>query len=695
MKAVETNLLKFLQGTKQFIIPIYQRKYSWTINQCRQLWSDILRAADDEKIKGHFVGSIVYIERGLYQISSVPQLLVIDGQQRMTTLTLFLCALGKAIEESGQVFEITRKKIMNYYLVNNDEEGDMFHKLILTQSDKETLISLISDKKLPDEYSQRVYENYNFFLENIKNSGINLNKLYQGVSKLIVVDISLDRDNDNPQLIFESLNSTGLDLSQADLIRNFVLMKLEPKEQTELYTEYWYPMERSFGNQNDPALFDRFMRDYLTVKTGKIPNIQQVYSSFKEYVFQSNELTVQQIVEDIYRFSKHFVKLAFQTEKDKEINQVLVDISTLKVDVSYPFLLEVYDDYENKKMSKSDFISILKLVEAYVFRRAICGVPTNSLNKTFATINKEVDKANYLESVFAAFLLKDSYKRLPTDEEFVRELIIKDVYNFRNRNYLLRKLENFNRKEIVDIETYTIEHIMPQNKNLSSEWRQDLGTNWEEVQKTYLHTLGNLTLTRYNSELSDRPFKEKRDMEGGFADSPLRLNKGLGKLEVWNEEEITKRARSLADQALQVWQYPQLSEDVLSKFSKKDSENDTVTYTLADHPELQGEMLAIFEELSKRVRNLDSSVRMEFKKLYIAFKTTTNFVDIVPQKSKLRLSLNMAFDEIQDPKGICKDVSNVGRWGNGDVEIGVSSADEIDYAMFLIKQSFEKHRDEE
>ncbi len=695
MKASETNFLKFLQGTKQFIIPIYQRKYSWTIQQCRQLWNDVVRAATEDQIKGHFVGSIVYIEKGLYQISSVPQLLVIDGQQRMTTLTLFLLALGKAIEESGQSFDMTKKKIMNYYLVNNDEEGELYNKLILTQSDKDTLISLIADKKIPEEYSQRVYENYTFFLEQIKKSEIDLNKLYQGIAKLIVVDISLDRDHDNPQLIFESLNSTGLDLSQADLIRNFVLMKLEPKEQAELYKEYWHPMEKSFGNLNDAALFDRFMRDYLTVKTGRIPNIQQVYLSFKEYVFQSNDLTVQQIVEDIYRFSKHFVKLAFQTEKDKDINQVLVDINTLKVDVSYPFLLEVYDDYENQKISKSDFISILKLVEAYVFRRAICGVPTNSLNKTFATISKEVNKAEYLESVFAAFLLKDSYKRLPSDEEFVRELIIKDVYNFRNRNYLLRKLENFNRKEIVDIEAYTIEHIMPQNKNLSPEWRQDLGANWEEVQKTYLHTLGNLTLTRYNSELSDRPFKEKRDMEGGFADSPLRLNKGLGKLEAWNEDEITKRARTLADLALQVWQYPQLSEDVLSKYSKKYSDNETVTYTLADHQELQGEMLVLFEKLSKRICNLDSSVRMEFKKLYIAFKTTTNFVDIVPQKSRLRLSLNMAFDEIQDPRGICKDVSNVGRWGNGDVEIGISSEDEIDYAMFLIKQSFEKHRDEE
>ncbi|MGG0936984.1 DUF262 and DUF1524 domain-containing protein [Brevibacillus centrosporus] len=695
MKAVETNLLKFLQGTKQFIIPIYQRKYSWTINQCRQLWNDIVRSAENENVRGHFVGSIVYIERGLYVTSSVPQLLVIDGQQRMTTLTLFLLALGKAIEESDQPCDMTKKKIMNYYLVNNDEDDELYHKLILTKSDKDTLISLISDKKLPNEYSQRVYENFMFFLEVIKKSEIDLNKLYQGIAKLIVVDISLDRDHDNPQLIFESLNSTGLDLSQADLIRNFVLMKLEPKEQTDLYTEYWYPMERSFGNLNDSALFDRFMRDYLTVKTGKIPNILDVYAVFKDYVYHHSEQTVKDIIEDIYRFSKHFVKLAFQTEKDKSINQVLVDINTLKVDVSYPFLLEVYDDYEHQKLSKEDFIAILKLVEAYVFRRAICGVATNSLNKTFATIIKEINKESYLESTTAALLLKESHRRFPKNEEFVQEMVIKDVYNFRNRNYLLRKLENFNRKEIVDIESYTIEHIMPQNQNLSSEWRQDLGANWEEVHRTYLHTLGNLTLTRYNSELSDRPFKEKRDLEGGFADSPLRLNKGLGKLDVWNEDEISKRARLLVDQALQVWEYPQLSDDVLSEYRNKGSESESVTYTLDDHPNLQGAMLTLFEELSKRICNLDSSVRMEFKKLYVAFKSTTNFVDIVPQNSKLRLSLNMAFHEINDPQGICKDVSNLGRWGNGDVEIGVSSADEIDYAMFLIKQSFEKHQDDD
>jgi uncharacterized protein with ParB-like and HNH nuclease domain/predicted transport protein len=696
MKASETNFLKFLQGTKQFIIPIYQRKYSWTIQQCRQLWNDIVRAAEDEEVQGHFVGSIVYIEKGLYQISAVPQLLVIDGQQRLTTLSLLLMALARAIEESGKPHEITKKKIMNYYLVNNEEEDDLYYKLLLTKSDKDTYIQLLADKELSDDYSQRIVDNYDFFANAIRKSGIDLNKLYRGISKLIIVDIALDRDHDNPQLIFESLNSTGLDLSQADLIRNYVLMQLEPKEQNELYMDYWYPMEKGFGDLNDTALFDRFMRDYLTVKTGRIPNINRVYSSFKEYVQSQKGRHIKEIVADIYRFSQYFVKLAFQKEKDKEINEVLADINTLKVDVSYPFLLELYDDYENGKLSKGDFIAILKLVESYVFRRAICGVPTNSLNKTFANLSREIDKENYLESVRAAFLLKEGYRRFPNDEEFVRELVIKDVYNFRNRNYLLRKLENHNRKEIIDIESYTIEHIMPQNKNLSPEWRKDLGENWEEIHKTYLHTLGNLTLTRYNSELSDRPFREKRDMEGGFADSPLRLNRGLAKVEVWNKEEIEKRAQSLAKLALEIWEYPQLPEAVLEKYKRSPEDNQGAVYTLADHTEnLQGDLLNLFEHLRKRILNLDSSVREEAKKLYIAYKTATNFVDIIPRKTKLQLSLNIPFDEIHDPRGVCRDVTHLGRWGNGDVEVTLSSLDEIDYVMSLIRQAFEKHRDEE
>lgn len=688
MKATETNCLKFLKEPKQFVIPIYQRTYSWTLKQCQQLWHDIVRAAEDKTVSGHFIGSVVYIERGLYQVTSVPQLLVIDGQQRLTTLSILLAALGKVIEESGERLEISRKKIENYYLFNNEEEGDTRYKLMLTQSDKETFIRLTEERELPSASSWRIVENYQYFENQIRKQEIDLNSLYQGISKLIIVDVALDRDHDNPQLIFESLNSTGLDLSQADLIRNYVLMGLEPKEQEEIYKNYWYPMEQSFGKAGSNDLFDRFMRDYLTVKSrGAIPNIRDVYSSFKSYVQKQRDTSIKDIVADIYHYFKYFVRLAFAQETDPEIKQALVDINTLKVDVAYPFLLEVYEDYTQKLLTQEEFISILRLVESYVFRRAICGLPTNSMNKTFATLSREINRDNYLESLQVAFIRKDAYKRFPNDEEFRREFVVKDIYNFRSRSYLLRKLENYDRlKELVNVEYYTIEHILPQNPKLSKAWQVELGENWKELQAKYLHTIGNLTLTGYNSEYGDRSFLEKRDMKDGFTDSPLRLNRMLAKLEFWNEIEIKNRAEDLANIALKVWSFPsvRLEDESFNNQAPRSNYMDC----------LQGEIKELFEAISKRILNLDASVREEFKKFYIAYKTITNFVDITPQRSRLLLFLNLEFKEVNDPGGLCRDVTNVGHHGNGDVEVSFSSLSQLDDVMFLVRQAFNKHNEE-
>lgn len=695
MKATETKFLDFLKGPKQFIIPIYQRTYSWTLKQCGQLWGDIVKAATDEAISGHFVGSVVYIERGLYQISSVPQLLVIDGQQRLTTLSLLLSALAKSLRSREIDGEISHRKINNYFLFNNDEDGELRHKLLLTQGDKATLIRLLEDKDLPEPHSRRVAENYRFFEDKIAEMKIEPATLYQGLAKLIIVDIALNREHDNPQLIFESLNSTGLELSQADLIRNYVLMGLEPKRQEHLYNEHWYPMEVSFGQADEDAQFDAFMRDYLTFKTGKIPNIRGVYEAFKAYAHRAQDGAIEEIVRDIHRYAQHFVKMALEREEDRELREAFADINTLKVAVAYPFLLELYDDYGAGVLTRDDFLRILRLIEAYVFRRAICGIPTNSLNKTFANLGRELDKERYLESLGAALVLMESYRRFPADEEFAREMVAKDLYSFRNRNYWLRRIENHDRKERVVVEEYTIEHILPQNPNLSAEWRSELGENWEQVQATYLHTLGNLTLTGYNPELSDRPFREKRDMEGGFADSPIRLNRGLAKLERWSKDEIVGRGQELAKLACRVWSYPSIDDEALARYRKGTPGEGDRAYSLADHQHLSGAMLELFEQFRKRVRNIDASVREEILKLYIAYKATTNFVDVVPQKSRLRLSLNMAFDEVHDPKGLCKDVTGLGRWGNGDVEIGLTSPDQLDDVMALVKQAFDKQIAEE
>ncbi len=645
-----------------------------------------MRAGRDDQVSGHFLGSIVYVEKGLYSVSSIPQLLVIDGQQRLTTVSLLLAALSRAIDGTEAIEGVNSRKLINYYLQNAEEDGDLRHKLLLTKTDRDTLIRIVDNKPLPANHSLRMKENFDFFADQLKKMASELDVVYKGLAKLLIVDISLNREHDNPQLIFESLNSTGLDLSQADLIRNYVLMGLEPSAQRDLYETYWYPMEHSFGQAEYSRLFDRFMRDYLTVKTGAIPNIQQVYEEFKHYVSRKEAGTVRDIVADIHRYSSYFVAMALGREQDKELAEAFRDINDLKVDVAYPFLLQLYHDYTEGRLSKADFLTVLRLVESYVFRRAVCGIPTNSLNKTFPTLAGQVKPDHYIESLQAAFQLMTSYRRFPDDDEFTRELRVKDLYNFRSRNYWLRRLENHGRKERVYVEDYTIEHIMPQNEDLPAAWRAELGPDWQTVHARYLHTLGNLTLTGYNSEYSDRPFKEKRDMAGGFTVSPLRLNSGLGQVQLWNEVEIQQRSERLSRLATEVWQAPKLPDAKLAEYRPQRSQT---VYTLQDHPNLFGAMQEVFEQFRKQVLNLDASVTEEPHKFYVAYKATTNFVDVVPQAKRLRLSLNMRFDEINDPRSICRDVSNLGRWGNGDVEVGLSSMADLSYVMGLVKQALD------
>lgn len=383
--------------------------------------------------------------------------------------------------------------------------------------------------------------------------------------------------------------------------------------------------------------------------------------------------------------------MVLDKETDEKLSKNFSNINQLKVDVVYPLLLEVYSDYKKDLISKDDFIQIILLLESYVFRRAICGIPTNSMNKTFANFYKEIDQSDYLNSFKAALLLKDSYRRFPTDDEFKRELIFKDVYNFRGKNYLLEKLENSQHaKEIIDLSQFSIEHILPQNENLSAEWQADLGKGWKDIQSKYLHTLGNLTLTGYNSELSDRPFVQKRDIAGGFKVSPLFLNGYLKDLDSWTEDRILARANFLSDLAVKIWAYPNLDQSILEKYRlaktvrKVDSE-----YSIADFKHLVGDNLKLFEEIREKILAINPSIVEEFKKFYIAYKTEGNITCIVPQKTRLRITLHEPVEDLDDPKGICMDVRGKGRWGGGDTQFGLYSLGEIEYALFLIRQSYE------
>lgn len=692
MQATEAKLLDFLKKSPQFVIPIYQRTYSWTERECQQIWDDILRTGSNDKIFAHFIGSVVYIEKGLYQVSNQSPLLVIDGQQRLTTVSLLLEALARSLGDTEPVDGFSAKKLRHYYLLNPLEEGEKGYKLLLTQTDKDTLLALVKQKKLPLEYSIRVDENFNFFRKQIDNLKGDLTPLCKGLAKLVIVDISLSRQQDNPQLIFESMNSTGRELTQADLIRNFILMGLEPEDQTRLYEEHWRPMEIKFGQEGYGRHFDSFMRHYLTVRTEEIPNVNAVYEAFKDYARKPDvaKQGIDSLVADIHSTAGYYCAMALGKETDKLLADAFADLRELKVDVAYPFLLELYEDYRAGILSRYDFLQATRLVESYVFRRAVCAIPTNSLNKTFATFSRALKKERYLESILAQFLTLPSYRRFPTDNEFEREIKLRDLYNFRSRSYWLRRLENHGRKERVPVDEYTIEHILPQNEKLSKDWREALGEEWQKVQESWLHTLGNLTLTGYNPEYSDRKFTEKRDMKGGFRESPLRLNQGLATEEAWNEDAIKRRAARLAKKALQVWTMPVLSEAVLEGYRKKKETPEQYSLEHFEYLATDSPMRPVFDAFRKAVVALDPVVLEEFLKLYIAYKAETNFVDIVPQKSRLRLSLNMAFHEINDPRGLCKDVSNLGRWGNGDVEVGLEKVEDLPYIMGLVRQAFEK-----
>ena len=695
MKATETNLLSFLKKSSQFSVPIYQRTYSWTESQCRQLWDDILQAGHNDDISAHFVGSIVYIEKGVYSISIHSPLLVIDGQQRLTTVSLIIEALARRLGESEPLDGFSVGKLRNYYLLNPEEKNERRYKLLLTQTDKQSLLSIVDQKSLPAEhaeYSLRVQENFDYFERWIKDIGDDLAPLCKGLTKLMIVDISLDRERDNPQLIFESMNSTGLELSQADLIRNFILMGLGPDHQTRLYNEHWRPMEKAFGQEAYSAHFDGFMRHYLTLKTGEIPKLKEVYEAFKIHAGQQDtSASVDDLVADLHTFAGYYCAMALGKEPDRNLDCAFHDLRELKVDVAYPFLLELYHDYSDKVLSADELEQAVRMVESYVFRRAVCAIPTNSLNTTFSTFGRTLKKDRYLDSIRAHFLLLPSYRRFPSNEEFSREITVRDLYNFRNRSYWLRRLENHERKERVSIHEYTIEHILPQNPDLSLQWRDVLGPEWKQVQEKWLHTLGNLTLTGYNAELSDRPFSEKRDMEGGFRDSPLRVNEYLRTLEIWNEEEIQNRATDLARKAVAVWSAPSLPAEELEVY-RPEKKKEPGAYNLDDHPHLaEGSyMRPLFDRFRKEVLAIDPCVFEDFRKTYIAYKAETNFVDVVPQVRRLRLSLNLKFHELDDPHGLAKDVTNIGRWGNGDAEIGLSNLDELPYVLGLVRQAFEK-----
>ncbi|QEF35532.1 DUF262 domain-containing protein [Helicobacter pylori] len=679
MDAKATTLLKFFEENQnnQFVIPIYQRLYSWKKEQCEQLWDDIIKIGGNDKMNGHFIGSILYVR--VDDTHSSP-LLIIDGQQRLTTITLLFIALRNRSSD-----EVKRKK-MESYLINSGNDGDKKFRLILSESDKDTLLSLIDkDRRKPSEPSLKIVENFKLFEKWIRKNTNKLETIFKGLEKLMIVWIALKKEKDDPQLIFESMNSTGKDLKQTDLIRNYILMGLEPEKQKIFYKKYWRAMEEVF-KQNE-TLFNQFVRHYLTIKTGKTPTEKRVYEAFKDYR-QKKGIEIEDLLKDLQKYCGYFCQIAFKKEADKDLNKALNLLVDLEMDVIYPLLLELYSDYSDGVLSKQDFIPIIYLTESYICRRAVCGLGTNSLNKVFPSFTKKINKDQYLESIKAHFVYLTEKQRFPNNDEFKKLFITIDFYHFKKKKYFFERLENFNTKEPVNTQECTIEHIMPQTLNL--EWKRDLGGNFQAIHDKYLHTIGNLTLTGYNQDYSNNSFQEKRDMENGFKQSPLRLNQSLKDLESFDEKKIEKRANDLADWALKIWTYPNLDAETLEKYKPKKEKK---AYDLSSY-NFGPDSRELFDILRKEIKALDEGITEKFNQKYIAYKFfKINFVNIVVQNKGLKLYLKMELNELQDEikeKLKIRDVSNIGRPCFGNMEVELETKENIPYCLRLIKQALEK-----
>ncbi|GAA7240309.1 DUF262 and DUF1524 domain-containing protein [Helicobacter pylori] len=693
MDAKATTLLKFFEENQnnQFVIPIYQRLYSWKKEQCEQLWDDIIKIGGNDKMNGHFIGSILYVLDG--NTHSNNSLLIIDGQQRLTTITLLFIALRDHLSEEVEILEKFSRKKIESYLINSDKDGDKKFRLILSESDKDTLLSLIDkDRRKPSEPSLKIVENFKLFEKWISENTDKLETIFKGLEKLMIVWIALKKEKDDPQLIFESMNSKGIELTQTDLIRNYIVMETEVKKQEDFYNQYWRAMEENFKQSEKQSkkedLFNKFVRHYLTIKTGKIPNEKRVYGAFKDYQ-QKEGIEIEDLLKDLQKYCGYFCQIAFKKEDDKDLNKALSFLVDLEMDVIYPLLLELYSDYKDGVLSKQDFIPIIYLTESYICRRVVYRPGSGGLNKIFAFFTKKIDKDQYLESIKAHFLsLEKTTGKFPKDSEFKDSFITIDFYHFQKREYFLERLENFERKERVYTHEYTTEHIMPQTLDL--EWERDLGENFQAIHEKYLHTIGNLTLTGYNEKYSNKSFQEKRDMENGFKQSPLKLNQSLKDLEVFGEKEIEKRANDLADWALKIWTYPKLDAETLEEYKSKKAKKayDLSSYKFSPHSR------ELFDILREKIKALDERITEKFNQQYIAYKFfKISFVDIVVQNKGLKLYLKMNLNELQDEikeKLKISDVSNIGRPCVGNMEVELETKENIPYCLGLIKQALEK-----
>ena len=622
MKGSEAKMTGFMEGAdKRYIIPVYQRKYDWKLENCRQLYNDLKKIVLEGR-SSHFFGSIV---SSVVPVGSRLEYHIIDGQQRLTTVTLLLLAMRNLIAQQKLVSQSGRldEQIAQRFLISPWAAADDQIKLRPVKGDREALARLFGDEEDFDPASNLTH-NYRFFCDMLLKESISIDELYAAIGKLEIISITLDHD-DNAQLIFESLNSTGLALEEGDKIRNYILMGLNPREQNSYYDTYWTKIEKCTGND-----VSSFVRDYLSIKEQVTPTLNTVYHAFKIYADGIRQ-PITTLLDDLLRYARLFEKLRTCKSSlgEKRLDDCLYRMSRLDIGVTRPFLMEVLRLNQDGKLSSQDVLTVFLTTEDYLFRRNICEVPTNALNKIFLMLNKEILRydgttENYVEKFVYALLSKRESGRFPDDEEFSTALAAKQVYSMRGKYkaYLFERLENYGTIETKDVHThldnkvYTIEHIMPQH--LTPAWTSALGPNSAEIHSTWLHRLANLTLTGYNPNLSNKTFAEKRDAEeGGYKASGLKMNQKIAQKETWGLAELEERNRELVALALKIWPFPQSGFVPAEKefdFCTLDDEDVNLTgrsiakYSLQNVEQPVSSWSSMFEQVVKFLHEKDKSV---------------------------------------------------------------------------------------
>ena len=588
MKGSECKFVKYMEGSdKRFVIPVYQRNYDWKTENCKQLYDDLIKIVKNGR-KSHFFGSLVSVYN---PDGNNEEFLVIDGQQRLTTVSLLFLAMYNLMNNGVVVAKSSnlKQRIYEEYLVDKWQPEETRIKLKPVKNDQKAFGKLFDSE---DEYirDSNLTTNYNYFYDRIQKQEITIDQLFNAICCLEIINITLNND-DNPQLIFESLNSTGLDLSEGDKIRNFILMGLPSKAQDEYYDKYWNRIEEC--TRYDVS---SFVRDYLSVKQLAIPSQKKIYVNFKEYVEQQ-ELSAEGLLKDLLSYAKRYEILLKGGTKSKALNACIYRLNRLETTVTRPFFLEVLRLLDSGKIDMQQVTEVFLITENYLFRRNICDLPTNALNKIFLMLHHEIKRYNksednYVEKFKYALLSKKEKARFPDDDEFASRFTERPVYqmNSKNKIYILERLENSGTAEDKDVYshcddgTYSIEHVMPQH--LTPAWVKALGDDYEQIHEIWLHRIANLTLTAYNSKYSNSTFEEKKTMKNGFEDSGIRMNTYIAKMDKWTLAELEERNQYLMGRAIEIWPAP------TTTFKPEEKQLDS--YTLDDDATLSGRLIARF-----------------------------------------------------------------------------------------------------